>query len=106
YFNKNRYLIRLAFALPILLSVLLGILDGMSWNGGFGVFPNIVFGSLTGTLILTYIILWILLPEATGPYQKMEMRGEKVDVNSISQNVKSTANTMAGKIEGWSKEVQ
>ena len=42
---------------------------------------------MTGTFIVAYIILWIVLPEARSPYEKMEMRGEKVDVNTIKQNV-------------------
>ena len=55
---------------------------------------NIGFGSLTGTFILAYIILWIVLPEANSDYQKMEMRGETVDVNSIRQNVKEGMENM------------
>ena len=52
------------------------------------IFPNIFLVHFTGTFILAYIILWIVLPEARSEYEKMEMRGEKVDVNTIRQNVK------------------
>ena len=64
------------------------------WHDGFRFFPNIVFGSLTGTFILAYIILWMVLPEAKSTYEKMEMRGEKVDVNTIRQNVKEGMDQM------------
>ena len=63
-------------------------------------FPNIVFGSLSGTFILAYVILWMVLPEARSPYEKMEMRGEKVDVNTIRQNVQE------GDKDKWGEEVK
>jgi phage shock protein PspC (stress-responsive transcriptional regulator) len=88
YFNMRTSTIRLIFAAPIALSILLSILRGISWGHNFEFFPNIVFGSLSGTFILAYVILWMVLPEARSTYEKMEMRGEKVDVNSIRQNVK------------------
>lgn len=91
YFNKSTATIRLIFLAPILLRVLLNILRGFSWRGDFDLFPNIVFGSLTSTFVLAYIILWIVLPEARSPYEKMEMRGEKVDVNTIKQTVQDRA---------------
>ena len=63
-------------------------------RGNFIFFPNIVFGSLTSTFVIAYIILWIVLPEARSSYEKMEMRGEKVDVNTIKQNVQDRAKEM------------
>jgi hypothetical protein len=68
--------------------------------------PNIVFGSLAGTFILAYIILWIVLPEARSQYQKMEMRGEKVDVNTIRQNVKDEMQNVKGRVKEWGQEVK
>ena len=52
YFNSRTATIRLVFAAPILLSILIGILDGFRWGQGFDFFPNIVFGSISGTFIL------------------------------------------------------
>ena len=90
YFNKETWAIRLIFAAPMLLNILIAILSVPFFHQG-AFFPNIAFGSLTGTFILAYIIMWIVLPEANTEYQKMEMRGEKVDVNSIRQNVQDRA---------------
>ena len=87
YFNKSAVGIRLIFLAPILLNILINMLDGFGSRGDFIFFPNIIFGSLTSTFIIAYIILWIVLPEARSSYEKMEMRGEKVDVNTIKQNV-------------------
>ena len=91
YFNKNTSTIRIIFLAPILLNILINLLNGFGSNGDFIFFPNIVFGSLTSTFVVAYIILWIVLPEARSPYEKMEMRGEKVDVNTIKQNVQDRA---------------
>src|SRR5687767_3179241 len=85
YFNKGTAGIRLIFLAPIFLNILINILDDS--RGNFIFFPNIALGSLSGTFIIAYIVLWIVLPEARSPYEKMEMRGEKVDVNTIKQNV-------------------
>ena len=106
YFNKETWIIRLIFVAPLALSILLGILRGFSWDYDFEIFPNIVFGSLNGTFALIYIILWMVLPEAKSPYEKMEMRGEKVDVNSIRQNVKEGMDSMKDKVKGWGEEVK
>jgi hypothetical protein len=85
---------------------LIGILDGFTWWNGFDFFPNIVFGSLSSTFFLAYVILWMVLPEANSTYEKMEMRGEKVDVNSIRQNVKEGMDSMKDRVKGWGEEVK
>ncbi|HEY6504436.1 MAG TPA: PspC domain-containing protein [Chitinophagaceae bacterium] len=106
YFGKKTTTIRLIFAAPIILSVLFGILNTDNWHNDFIVVPNILFGSLTGTFILIYVVLWMVLPEAHSTYEKMEMRGEKVDVNSIRQNVKESAESFKERTKEWSKEVK
>lgn len=42
---------------------------------------------LFGTGLLLYIILWIIIPEAKTTAEKLEMRGEKVNVDNISKAV-------------------
>lgn len=106
YFNKKASGIRLTFAAPILLNILIRILNGFSWHDNFDLAMNIGFGSITGTFILIYIILWIVLPEANSDYQKMEMRGEKVDVNRIRQNVKEGVGNMKDRMKQWGEEVK
>ncbi|HUR66793.1 MAG TPA: PspC domain-containing protein, partial [Chitinophagaceae bacterium] len=106
YFGRSAKTIRLIFAAPILLSVLVGVLNGMRWDYDFDVALNIGFGSLSGTFILAYVILWIVLPEANSDYQKMEMRGETVDINRIRQNVKEGMGNMKDRMKGWSTEVK
>lgn len=106
YFNRETWIIRLIFVAPLALSILLGIFRGFAWDYDFDIFPNIVFGSLNGTFVLIYIVLWMVLPEANSTYEKMEMRGEKVDVNSIRQNVQGGMDSMKDRVKGWSEEVK
>lgn len=106
YFNKETWLIRLIFIAPLALNVLIGIFNGFHWGRHFDVFPNIVFGSLNGTLTLIYIVLWMVLPEAKTNYEKMEMRGEKVDVNRIRDNVRQEMDGVKERVKTWTEEVK
>lgn len=106
YFNRRASTIRLIFAAPILLSIFINIIRNIGNYYDIGYAFNIGFGSLSGTFILAYIILWIVLPEANSEYQKMEMRGEKVDVNRIRQNVKEGADNVKERMKEWGQEVK
>jgi phage shock protein PspC (stress-responsive transcriptional regulator) len=107
YFNTKSSTIRLIFGAPLLLSIFFSIINGLTFRAELGhVFPNIVFGSLTGTFFLAYIVLWIVLPEARSTYEKMEMRGEKVDVHSIRQNVQEEMGNVKDRMKEWSEEVK
>jgi phage shock protein PspC (stress-responsive transcriptional regulator) len=106
YFNKPAWVFRLVFAAPLILNILFGILNGIFFAWHRDIFPNIFIGSFTGTFVLAYIILWIVLPEARSPFEKMEMRGEKVDINSIRQNVKEGMGDIRSRMESWGSEVK
>lgn len=43
-----------------------------------------------GVTILVYIILWIATPAAVTARQKMEMKGEKINVSNIEKNIRDT----------------
>lgn len=106
YFGKSTKTIRLIFAAPLILSIIVSILKGIAWDFEFNMAMNIGFGSLTGTFILIYIVLWMVLPEANTTYEKMEMRGEKVDVNRIRQNVQEGMGNVKERMKGWGEEVK
>ena len=107
YFNKSPQTVRLIFAAPLLLNIILSVLNGILSLGHFGFTPfDLVFGSITSTFILAYIVLWIVLPEAKSPFEKMEMRGEKVDVNRIKQNVQEGMSDFKTRAQNWSEEVR
>ena len=48
----------------------------------------------------------MVLPEARTNYEKMEMRGEKVDVNTIRQNVQEGMGSVKDRVKTWSEEVK
>jgi len=106
YFGKETWVIRLIFAAPLIINILLSTLGGI-FNAFHGPdFPDLFVGSLTGTFFLAYIVLWIVLPEARSPFEKMEMRGEKVDVNSIRQNVQDGMGDFKTRAQAWGAEVK
>ena len=41
-----------------------------------------------GSSIIIYLILWIVVPKASGTAQKLEMKGEEVNINNISKSIK------------------
>lgn len=49
-------------------------------------------GIFYGFSIIVYIILWIILPQAVTAKQKLEMKGEKINVSSIEKNIRDTYN--------------
>lgn len=106
YFNKPAWVVRLIFAAPLVLNIAFGLLNGLFFAFHRDIFPNLFIGSFTGTFILAYIILWIVLPEAKSPFEKMEMRGEKVDVNRIRQNVKDEMETFKSQAQSVGEEVK
>ena len=77
YFNIAVWIPRLIFILP----VVLGFFKVITYP----FFVPIV--SFSGTLTLTYLILWAVIPKAITASEKMEMKGEKVDLESIKHKV-------------------
>lgn len=66
-----------------------GVCSGVSQYFGWDpLFLRILFVVLFlgfGTGLLLYIILWIIIPQAKTTSEKLRMRGEKVDVETIKQ---------------------
>ena len=62
-------------------------------------FPNFLDFTFSPGAIFVYIVLWLVLPEAKTSADKLEMVGEKVDLNSIK-------NTIQNDMVGFSKRAQ
>lgn len=73
YFGVSPWIPRVLFLLPFLSFV-------------FHDLDFVRFSFSPGSLIV-YIILWLVIPEATTTSEKLEMKGEKVDMNSIKNSV-------------------
>ncbi len=106
YFNIESWIPRLIFALPLIIGLISGTMSAIAWNWGFGIGPRIITSSLSGTLFISYIILWIAVPFASTASEKLEMRGEKVDLNSIRDTVKEDLENFKTKAEKWGQEVK
>ncbi len=59
-----------------------------------------------GTGLLLYIILWIIIPEAKTTAEKLEMRGEKVDISNIEKTIKDGAKQFTSKVNEFGEEVK
>ena len=53
----------------------------------------------TGFGFIAYILLWILVPEATTTSQKLDMRGEDINISNIERKVKEGFDDVAEKIK-------
>ncbi len=87
YFNIEIWIPRVIFCLPLILGVLRAIFRHawFDFDNSFSFIANGFGGGLT----TIYIILWIVLPEARTASEKLEMRGEKIDLESIKNTIKS-----------------
>ncbi|MGN6530217.1 MAG: PspC domain-containing protein [Ginsengibacter sp.] len=81
YFDVNPWLPRFIFLIPF-------ISFFFRW-GHIGplTFPNFLSFSFSPGSFIIYIILWLVIPEANTTSEKLEMKGEKVDLNSIKNSV-------------------
>ena len=81
YFGINPWIPRVLFLLPFLSFVF----NWSHWE--FIDFPNFLRVGFSPGALLIYIILWLVIPEAGSTAEKLEMKGEKVDLNSIKNSV-------------------
>jgi phage shock protein PspC (stress-responsive transcriptional regulator) len=58
-----------------------------------------------GMGFLLYIILWIVIPEAKTPAQKIEMRGDKYDLDSIKRSFKEEGQRFSKRVTDWADEI-
>jgi phage shock protein PspC (stress-responsive transcriptional regulator) len=102
YFNMAVWIPRLIFALPLVIGIFTSIMRNAFWH--FDPFPSIVFGSFGGTLFIVYIILWAVIPEARSASEKLEMKGEKVDLNTIKTTIQEDLSGFKARAEKWGRD--
>ena len=59
-----------------------------------------------GSGFLLYIILWIIIPEAKTTAEKLEMRGDPIDINTISQTIKEEAEQFKNRVQDFGNGVK
>jgi phage shock protein PspC (stress-responsive transcriptional regulator) len=103
YFGIEVWIPRLIFAAPFIFAVIRGASaiayhnffnDNRFWTFGFG-----------GTTTVVYFLLWWIIPEAKSVQEKMAMKGEKLDLNSIRNNVQDGIKNFSDKANAWGKDI-
>lgn len=87
YFRVDPVWVRLCIFLPVVMAVVFSM-AGMEEVGE-------VFAILFGICVVLYPALWIIVPMARTPRQKLEMRGERVTASSIKRTLENDAAAMA-----------
>ncbi len=100
YFGISAWIPRALFLLPFLsFAFRRGHWGGMDFPEFFQ------FGFSPGSIII-YIILWLVIPEAYTTAEKLEMKGEKVDLNSIKNSVMEEIKGVQQRAEKFGKEAK
>lgn len=87
YFHIDTVWVRLGFFVPLFLLMVCGAFKADNDVVAF-------FGMLFGLCILLYPILWIIVPMARTPRQKLEMTGQRVTASAIRQSFERDASAM------------
>lgn len=99
YFGINAWIPRVLFLLPFL-----SFISRWGHWGGLWDFGDVLRFTFSPTSLIVYIILWIVIPEATTTSEKLEMKGEKVDMNSIKASVMEEMKGVGKKATAFGKE--
>ncbi len=100
YFGISSWVPRILFLLPFLSIV-------FRWsNWGFMNFPNFINLTFSPGSLIVYIILWLVIPEAANTAEKLEMKGEKVDLNSIKNSVVGEMKGVQERAEKFGQEAK
>ena len=98
YFGVNVWIPRILFLIPFFSF----FFKWAHW-GMFG-YPNFLSVSFSPGATLIYIILWIVLPEAKSASDRLEMKGEKVDLNSIKNNISNEMKGVGERVTKFGQE--
>lgn len=103
YFDIAVWIPRLIFSLPLVVGIFSSFVSSLFWFE-FNPFPGFIFGSFGGTLFVIYAVLWAVIPEAKSASEKLEMRGEKVDLNTIKNTIQEDLEGFKARAEKWGGE--
>ena len=101
YLGVKVGIIRVLFLLPTILLII-------NWNHfhlfqfwDFDDFSNFFDVTFMPGPIFVYIVLWLVLPEARTSADKLEMVGEKVDINSIKNAIQTDLEGFGKRAKTW-----
>ena len=103
YFNVDAWIFRVLFLVPFILSF-------FHWHYSFFFWYE---GSLRGSSLLVYLVMLIIIPKAKTAADKLEMKGQKVDLDGIKEvvnkdlkNMEDNAQKLGDKIKSTFKAKQ
>ena len=100
YFSVQVWVPRLIFLIPFFSFV-------FRWgHWGWFDFPHFLSFSFSPGAIVVYIIFWLVLPEAVSAADKLEMKGEKVDLNNIKSTIQGDMDGFKDRAEKFGSEVK
>ena len=101
YFGVKVGVIRILFLLPTILLI-------FNWNHfhlfqfwEFNDYNNFLDVTFMPGAIFVYIVLWLVIPEARTSADKLEMMGEKVDINSIKNAIQTDLEGFGKRAKTW-----
>ncbi len=101
YFGVKVGVIRILFLLPTILLI-------FNWNHfhlfqfwDFNDYNNFLDVTFMPGAIFVYIVLWLVIPEARTSADKLEMMGEKVDINSIKNAIQTDLEGFGKRAKTW-----
>lgn len=89
YFGIKFWIVRALFLLPVLSMI-------FEWNH--------FFFNVSPSSFIIYIIFWLVMPEAKTTSEKLEMKGKKIDVDSIKQSIHEEMNDLKERAKSLGKE--
>ncbi len=100
YFNISAWIPRLLFLIPFISFVFRS--THWDWWG----FPHFLSLSFSPGSLFIYIIFWLVIPEAKSTADKLEMKGEKVDLNNIKNTIQGDMEGIKERAEKFGTEVK
>jgi len=101
YFSIQVWIVRILFLIPFIRFVVnfRHLHLWQFWDSPD--FPNLLDITFSPGAVFVYIVLWLVLPEAKTSADKLEMVGEKVDLNSIKNTIQSDLEGFGMRAKSW-----
>lgn len=104
YFGIQVWIIRILFLIPFFRFIFNFRHLHLFQFWEFADFPDILDITFSPGAVFVYIVLWLVLPEARTSADKLEMVGEKVDINSIKNTIQNDMEGFGKRAQGWGSE--
>ena len=89
YFGIKVGIVRILFLLPLLIMI-------FGWDH--------LFINISPSSFIIYIIFWLVIPEAKSTSEKLEMKGKKIDVDSIKHSIHEEMNDLKERAKSLGKD--